>query len=142
MTNINPLVGTWSLVSCDVTDAKGTKHHPIGHDPVGYLIYTAEGRVTVNLMSRERPKFVSADPTAASPVEAQAAARSYMGYAGRYELEQDRVIHHVEVAFFPNYVGHTLERRWSVDGGTLLLTGTATEALGQAVVPRLVWRRL
>jgi hypothetical protein len=39
-------------------------------------------------------------------VEEQAqAAQSYLSYGGTYEIQGDKVIHHIEASLFPNWVG-------------------------------------
>ena len=38
--------------------------------------------------------------------EKLAAASTFVAYCGRYDYQGDRVIHEIEVAFYPNRVGH------------------------------------
>jgi hypothetical protein len=43
MADSNAFVGTWKLVSWEVTQPDGTIRYLYGKDVVGYLIYTAAG---------------------------------------------------------------------------------------------------
>ena len=43
MADTNSFVGTWKLISCEVTQTDGTIRYLYGKDVVGYLIYTADG---------------------------------------------------------------------------------------------------
>ena len=45
MADSNPFIGTWKLVSWEVTQPDGTIHCSYGKDAMGYLTYTAEGRL-------------------------------------------------------------------------------------------------
>jgi hypothetical protein len=45
MSDSQPFVGTWKLVSWEVTLPDSTIHYLYGKDVVGYLIYTADGYI-------------------------------------------------------------------------------------------------
>jgi hypothetical protein len=47
------LLGTWRLVSLQ-HDVDGAPSKPMGVNPQGYLVYTADGHVFVNFAARER----------------------------------------------------------------------------------------
>lgn len=36
--------------------------------------------------------------------EKASAAETYVSYCGRYGVEGDKIIHHIEVGFFPNWI--------------------------------------
>jgi hypothetical protein len=40
----------------------------------------------------------------------------FVAYGGRYSFSGDRVIHHVEMSLFPNWVGSDQERTVSLTG--------------------------
>ena len=48
------LVGTWRLVSWEHQDGAGQITFPVGRDPQGYIIYTADGYVSVQMMTARR----------------------------------------------------------------------------------------
>ena len=70
----NNLVGTWKLVSASTSTAKGEKNdNPYGQNPVGFLTYTADGRMSVIITEDARKPLSVADRVAA-PVEERADA--------------------------------------------------------------------
>jgi len=50
----NPFVGTWKLVSWEVTQPDGTIYYLYSKDAVGYLIYTADGYMSAQIMDPDR----------------------------------------------------------------------------------------
>jgi hypothetical protein len=115
-------VGTWRLVSCRWIDDDGRVTYPYGRSPVGYLIYTDTGHMGVNFMSANRRRFSSQHLLAASAEEERSAKKSYQAYSGRYEVRGDKMIHHVEVSLFPNWVGQEQERYYTLEGNILCLS--------------------
>ncbi len=55
------LVGTWRLVSC-VRWSGDRVEHPLGEQPVGLLLYTEDGWMSVQLMAGDRTRLSSPDP--------------------------------------------------------------------------------
>src|SRR5271155_2506837 len=85
------LVGTWKLVSASSTTSAGERSEtPYGPSPVGFLTYTAEGRVTAMISNdgREPLSFGGG-----SQQEQAEAFKTFLAYAGRYKLIGDKVIH-------------------------------------------------
>ena len=76
------------------------------------------------------------------PTSAREAARAYVSYGGRWSLQGDQVVHHVEFCLLPNWVGTDLVRTVSWAGTDLVLsTAPEHDAKGRTVTNRLVWRR-
>ena len=100
-------VGTWKLVSYEVGVT-----HPMGRDAVGFLIYDADGHMSLQIMRSDRPKFRTAGGIeggyeAGTPEEVMSAYRGYIAYFGTYEVkEKERIVtHHIQGSLFPNWVG-------------------------------------
>ena len=55
----NPLVGTWRLVSVENRDSEGSVTYPFGRNPVGFITYTADGRMAVQFGRADRVGFAS-----------------------------------------------------------------------------------
>ncbi len=72
--------------------------------PVGYLIYTEGGFVSVHFMRKERHKCSSDDYKNTTVTEKVEIAENYGGYVGTYEIKDDVVIHYPEVCTFPNFI--------------------------------------
>lgn len=103
------LVGAWRLVSHYYLDGDGsTDEGPLGAQADGLLIYDPRGYLSVALMR-----------TGGSDPDLPKAA--FMGYAGRWRLDTDVVIHDVEVSSHARIVktAQVREVRLDPDGLTL-----------------------
>ena len=58
---IDQLVGTWSYASVVAQRPDGSKFEPWGPKPVGSLIFTANGRYSVQIIRHDLPKIASKD---------------------------------------------------------------------------------
>ena len=139
---INPFVGAWTLKS-DRREilATGETAPLLGAHPSGTLLYTADGRMSAIVLADGRK--APAGP-AASDAEAVALYRTMVAYAGRYTVEADRVIHHIENAWNQKWTGTDIVRFYTLEGNRLTLkTAPAPNASdGQMSVSTLVWERL
>ena len=133
------LVGAWRLVAMEYRYPDGRVRYPYGRDAVGYIIYTADGRMSATVMGDDRASF-GTEYRRGEGTEAKAAAfEGYLSYAGRYEFLSDRVVHYVEVALIPNWVGNALVRLASFEGERLILS-TEPESSGRVTV--ITWERV
>jgi hypothetical protein len=136
------LVGAWTLRS-DSREilATGEKGPLLGQRPSGTLIYTADGRVMAMVLSDGRKKPVA---PIASDTEAVALFRTVVAYAGRYTVEADRILHHVEQSWNETWTGTDLVRFYKLDGNRLTLTTAPAPNPrdGAISVSTLVWERL
>jgi hypothetical protein len=134
------IVGTWRLADYYLEGAETDGERPLGDDPLGRLLYTADGFMAVEYMLAARPMPKSENWRLATDQERLEAVRSFGGYIGRYEWFGDRVAHHVEVSVNPRWIGATLVRRTVLDGSRLTLH--ADTPSGRWPTPVLVWERL
>jgi hypothetical protein len=139
--NDHPLIGTWRLVSYELESADGAISYPYGQDPSGYLIYAADGYMSVAFMTSGRVPYASGDRLRSTPEERAAAADSYVSYCGRYELRDDRVIHHIEVSLFPNWVGVAQTRYITLAGNRLTLRTPPLLMGGSTQTGHVTWER-
>ncbi len=139
----NPFIGTWRLVSHEYVADNGDAISIYGPHPVGYLMYTDDGYMASAVMSCERPaEFQGIDRMLDATPEQQAlAARTYMSYSGAYEIDGDKVIHHVQVALFPNQVGTDEVRYFTMRGNRLELRTTPFRLGGVIRTGRVIWDR-
>src|SRR5437016_12640519 len=100
-------IGAWDLVSFELRTPSGQTTYPLGADPVGRISYDASGHMSGHMMRRGLAKFAGDTLESATPDDIIAAWRGYIGYFGRYEIDEKgrAVVHHVEGAWYPNYVG-------------------------------------
>lgn len=134
------VVGTWSLVSFDIDEGKGSSKPRFGRDPVGYLLYTADGRMAAVLAGTHRPELKSPSGTSATEEPRTQALTNFLSYAGRYDVRGDHVFHHVEVSIFTNLMGTTLERQFKIEGDVLTIRALPPEIWGSSNI--LVWKRV
>ena len=88
-------VGAWRLVSYEARTADGKISHPLGRGAIGYIMYTADGHMSVAMMSADRTNYASGDLRGGTVEEKLAAAETYVSYCGSFELQGDVVVHHV-----------------------------------------------
>ena len=117
------LVGSWKLLSFHSQDSSG--------------------RMAVQLMDPHRPGFASDDPLVTSEAEVRAAFGGYTAYFGTYSVNPDEqtIVHHIEAALLPNWVGTDQLRQFEFDGKVLTLKGPLLLG-GVLGVVSLVWERL
>lgn len=137
------LVGTWKLVSASSTDAAGAEiEPPYGINPVGFLTYTLDGRVTALISySGRKPLSMGAKPPALLEEQAEA-FKTFLAYGGRYRLEADKIIHSIEISSIQNYVNRELVRRVKFEGHRLVLITPPTMVNGKMQTIELAWERL
>jgi hypothetical protein len=136
------LVGAWRLVSWQNQAADGQVNYPMGADAMGYLLYGADGRFSVTISRKGRARFAASDLLSGTAEEKARALEGFVAYAGRYTFHGDRVIHHVELSLFPNWVGSDQERWVELAGDRLTLSASPLLLAGTQQVPRLVWERV
>ena len=134
------LVGTWRLAGC-VRRSGGRTEHPFGEQPVGLLLYTQDGRMSVHLAFGDREPLSSLDLAELPEAEAALAFRTYLGYGGRYSIRGDTVVYSVEVSSIPDWVGTELVRRVSTSGEMLVLRTPEERTAEGSVVWELQWLR-
>jgi hypothetical protein len=139
--NSAAVVGTWTLESWEVVDANGAVDYPFDRTPIGYLMYDPEGYMSVAFMPAGRTPFGAADILGGTPEEKSAAIGTYIAYCGRYEVNRDRVFHHIEASLFPNWTGATQERIVNLTGDTLRISTPPLLIKGKVQTAHLVWKR-
>ncbi len=120
MADAAALIGSWRMESWTRTDVEtGESVDVLGADPVGYIAYHADGRMMAAVYARGRLA-----PKAGGWEDAERVALydSMMSYVAAYTLEEDRVIHHVEAAWDPNWQVD-LSRPFTLNGDRLVIAG-------------------
>jgi Lipocalin-like domain len=134
------LVGTWKLVSASSTTSSGERSEtPYGPSPVGFLTYTAEGRVTALISHGERESLAFGGGTQEEQAEA---FKTFLAYAGRYSIAGYKVTHTIEVSSIQNYVDRNLVRSVQFEGDRIILVTPPTLVNGKIQTVELIWRRL
>jgi hypothetical protein len=139
---LNQFVGTWKLISFEFKSSDNQSTYPLGQDAVGYLIYSEVGYMSVALMKAERTPFVSGDIRASTLEEKIHAADTYFSYCGRYEIQENKIIHHVEVSSFPNLVGTDQERLFQFEDNNLILSTPPFLVDDKLQTSLVIWKRV
>lgn len=135
------LIGTWSLVSFELTLASGEVVLPFGEAPIGRIHYGPDGFMAAHLMRAGRARIEGSSESLSGEAAAKVLADQF-SYCGRFRCEPELVIHSVEVATNPNWVGREQRRGARFDGNKLILSAGGVrhgDERGQAV---LTWVRL
>jgi len=132
------LVGAWKLVEYSINDKRnpGQRFYPLGKDATGIIMYTPNGYMSAQLMAQGRPVYANGHIHTGSIEEMAAAAKGYMAYSGKFELneETNTLIHHMEVSMNPTWLGQAQERYYKLEGDTLTITTPGDFA-------KLIWKR-
>jgi hypothetical protein len=126
------LVGCWRLVGYVTTGEGGETDHPLGNNPLGTILYTPDGYMSVQL-ARPGPFEDDQEPDG-----------YYVAYSGAYEVdEQTRtVFHQVQVSVIPSWQGTTLIRRVQFrEPGILVLSEKPRLRDGVMTATTISWSR-
>jgi hypothetical protein len=135
------IVGVYRTLGEDTVSADGKVASD--NDRTAQIMYSPDGYMAVVSMpnGRKRAAKTSGGPdlNAATPEERAEAAKGMVCYAGRYELKDGVVHHHVEMALNPNAVGQTIVRRVTLVGDDLTLSSVPAP---DGSYRRIRWRRV
>ena len=110
--------------------------------PNSQIMYSPDGYMGVLSTSAERRPVAQTgrmDLDGLDVAERAEAASDIVAYAGRYEVKDGSVYHHIEMALNPNLIGQTHARRIQLVGDDLTLS-TLPDANGN--YGRIKWRRV
>lgn len=132
------LIGSWRLVSYQTLDGAGRRGKPYGA-AVGRLTYDDRGNMAGQVMRSDRARVEVGVGNAQS---VRAAYIGYIAYFGSYEVAADgaSVVHRVEGALNPEWVGGTQKRKLRFDGDRLMLSADVRKN-GDTVTHTLTWER-
>jgi hypothetical protein len=134
------LVGTWKLIGASSTTSASERiETPYGVGPMGFLTYTADGRISSVISYGGRKPLSMGGGKAEELVEA---FKTFLAYAGRYTLSGDKVTHHIEASSIENYVDRDLVRTIKFEEDRITLTTPPTPVNGKIQTVELVWQRL
>ncbi|MFD5098251.1 lipocalin-like domain-containing protein [Streptomyces albidochromogenes] len=115
---VDELIGAWVLEDFSAT-REGVTTHPLGEQPGGLLLYTADGWMSALLTSGPKGGTDFTDT--------RDAPEGTVAYAGRWErTAEGSVLHHVQSSHFGPWVGATLQRGVRFRPGSLELTAVTT----------------
>jgi hypothetical protein len=110
-------IGAWRLVWLEEADADGNIHRA---DCTGMLVFTREGRMSVQVMYRNPQAGTPAGPV-------QYAQGGYEASFGRYEIDAraHTFTYHVEGALVRSLIGKDLTRLFELSGKQLIVKSSS-----------------
>ncbi len=130
------LVGAWRLVAhYYVEDDESVAEGPLGDKAVGLLIYDEAGYMTASMMRTEPLTIADGSP----PPAYLGSADDYLGYAGRWQLHGDVIVHQVSIASHQRVVNTEQVREVRLTDGCLTLRRHLGEPHEYVVMD---WRRV
>jgi len=133
------LIGNWTLVSYDAIAPDGTRSLPFGQ-AIGRLSYDDHGHMSGQVM---RPGRARVSIGAGGAQQVRGAYIGYIAYFGRYDISPagDAIVHHVDGALNPAWVGGDQVRQMQFLGDLLVLQADVLKN-HQKIRHVLTWRKL
>ena len=92
-----PLLGTWKMRAWTFEDLVSEEQRDaLGPHPCGYITYTPDGRVMVLVVARERARPANLVPTNEEKI---ALYDTMFAYAGKFDFDGTKVVHHIDVSW-------------------------------------------
>jgi hypothetical protein len=114
---------------------------PFGKDAVGYITYNEDRCIFVAITRSNHVKFAAGDLLEGSKEEIAQAADTYVSYCGRYEFQEDRIIHHETSAYAPTGSGLTRNVWSNLEGESIDVEHASDIAWGEQQSAHLLWER-
>jgi hypothetical protein len=122
---LEDFVGSWRLAGFKLVDDAGVESEPWLEGSDGMLIYTADGYMSAMI----------------AVVDEASAAPKHVAYCGPFQVEDDKVIHHVVMSNEPQLVGRPQSRFTEYDGTILTLSSSPSIYGGPNSKAYLLWQR-
>ena len=142
MADATALLGTWKMISWTrQVAATGDISDAMGENPIGYIAYHADGRMMALVLGRDRPPLSGNTPTDDEKIRL---FDTMLAYSASYTLEDDKVVHHVDAAWNPAWVGLHLVRPFRLEGDTLVIRGAPSKdpTTGEDVIHSMAFTKV
>ncbi len=137
-----PLVGTYRFVNFEIKDTNGNWRPDPNYKGNGYIIYSDDGYMGVQIMPAGRTPFPS-NSNQPNSVQAQQALQGYYAYFGPFTVNENEkfVIHHRIGAINPGGDGDA-KRFYDIEGNRLILTPPPESGIKEDAIRHVVWEKL
>jgi len=141
------LKGTWKLDYFIATDEDGNVTEVMGPGATGFICYSSDGWMSVQIIKKDRPRYDIPDIEGGTDEQTLSAARGLFAYAGKYTTDEENAIvyHHLEFCLVPNWIGSTQKRYITKESENVLILGADPARIGRdgkKRVTRLRWVRM
>ncbi len=137
------IIGSWRLNNFVLNNLTINKSIlPYGKNPIGILIFSADGFMSVSIMAEERTDFEIESLQMSSSEEKISAIETYLTYAGKWRLEKDKI--HVEVitSLLPNWKNKEHYRTFQLIDETLIFQTPKMKQGNFELMVELDWIKL
>jgi hypothetical protein len=135
------IVGVWKMTSWTRRDVATNKTSKLyGEQPVGYNVYTRNGRVLVFAVAEGRKAPTKPDPSDAERVDL---FKSMFAYSGTYKVEGNKLVYHVDGSWNQSWTGTDLTRQVEIAGNKLTIVTPPFKSVldGQDIVVTTTYER-
>ncbi|MGB9978912.1 lipocalin-like domain-containing protein [Methanobacterium sp.] len=136
------ITGTWKLKSFESRSEDGDIFYPFGENPKGFLMYDISGYMSGMISRGDRSNLSVKNFNNMDESEKASLSDGFIGYSGKYEILDDKIIHHVEISFIPNWIGKPLDRFYQFENDDLVLTTSPERFNNKKFVHYIVWKKL
>lgn len=131
---------TWSLVTYQSEDKNGKINYPLGEDALGYIIFTEENILAVQLMAADRTQVVPKEVLEKmnTVVEKEMKELGYHAYSGSFSVNEETSVltTNVEMSVISTYVGSKQKRKAEIKEDKLYLSNI------EHPERKLVWQKV
>jgi hypothetical protein len=131
------LAGSWKLNSWTIQIIGGELTEPLGPNPKGRAVFTADGYVAFLVAAANRKP-------ANNNEESAALLKTLMAYTGKFTIDGDKFTTKVDISWNELFTGQDQVRFFKVEGDKLFIrTAELASAVypGKKVVGTLIWER-
>ena len=117
---LQSVLGTWKLVSY-VREVLGSdeRFNQFGENPAGYLGYSPDGRMYAIFVRQDR---ITPDDVVPTDEEGVKLLGTMVAYAGKFSLDAEKVVHHIDVSWNQAWTGTQQVRYYQLSGDVLTIT--------------------
>ena len=126
------LKGTWKLDRFICTDEHGEEIDYMGEGATGFICYSGDGWVSVQITKQGRLRYDIPDVEGGTDEQTLSAARGTFAYAGTYTVDEDNAIvyHHLEFSLIPNWIDSTQKRYITKESRDVLILSADPVRMG------------
>ena len=136
------ITGTWKLKSFESRSKDGDVFYPFGENPKGFLMYSKSGYMSGMISRADRSNLSVKNEISMDESEKASISEGFIGYSGKYEILDNKIIHHVEMSFIPNWIGKPLDRFYSFENDDLVLKTPPEVFNNKKFVHCIIWEKL
>ncbi len=130
---VNPLIGSWKVVSWTDTPDKGKAFFPFGANPTGEFVFAPDGHFSAQVLAGPVGSLPAVLPRKGfDDLIVAGVTAPRLGFFGKYtaDLADGTINYELEGSNAPVYLLSDVTRRIRFDGDKLILTGQAIRADG------------